>query len=245
MKGKIHIGTSGWHYPHWKKLFYPEDVPKKDWLHFYADRLDCVEINNTFYKLPGADTFSNWSEQTPDGFIFAVKASRTITHRKKLSNCQDAIDTFFEVVDGLGNKLGPVLFQLPPRWHCNTRRLNEFLTLLPEHHRYTFEFRDPSWHNEETYSVLRYFNAAFCTFELGDMNTPQVCTADFNYIRLHGPEGPYTGNYSSRRLRRWAEKLSGWQAQGQDVYLFFDNDESAYAVKNALLTDKLIKDLDR
>jgi uncharacterized protein YecE (DUF72 family) len=117
--------------------------------------------------------------------------------------------------------------------------------LLPEHHRYTFEFRDPSWHNEEIYSVLKDYNAAFCIFELGDVSAPQLCTADFVYIRLHGPDGPYAGNYSSRHLRRWAEKLSGWKAQGQDVYLFFDNDESAYAVKNALLTDKLLKDHDR
>lgn len=245
MKGKIHIGTSGWHYPHWKKLFYPDDIGKDEWLHYYAGKLRCVEINNTFYKLPVVETLRSWSAHTPSGFIFAVKAWRVITHRKKLKGCRDAVDTFFELAATLKDKLGPVLFQLPPHWHCNTQRLREFLGLLPEDYRYTFEFRDPDWHNDEIYSLLTEHNAAFCIFELGDVRSPEVCTADFIYIRLHGPQGPYAGSYSARTLRRWAEKLTGWQAQGKDVYIFFDNDEAAYAVKNALLLDKLLKDIGR
>jgi len=242
MKGKIHIGTSGWHYPHWKKLFYPNDLGKDEWLGFYAEKLQCVEINNTFYKLPGPDTFTNWFKQTPADFTFAVKAWRVITHRKKLKDCAAAVDTFIEHVAVLGDKLGPVLLQLPPRWHCNAARLNEFLHLLPKPFRYTFEFRDPSWHNDEVYSLLIEHNAAFCVFELGDIHSPHISTADFMYIRLHGPKGPYAGSYSVRRLRNWAEKISGWQAQGKDVFVFFDNDEAAYAAKNALLLDKLVKD---
>jgi len=243
MKGKIHIGTSGWHYPHWKKLFYPDDVSKGKWLGYYAGKLHCVEVNNTFYKLPDPATLTNWSAQTPAHFIFAIKAWRVITHRKKLRDCGEAVDTFLELVTLLGDKLGPVLFQLPPHWHCNSQRLNEFLKLLPRQFRYTFEFRDPSWHTDEIYSLLMEHDAAFCMFELGDMQSPIISTADFIYIRLHGPKGPYTGNYSVRRLRKWADKISGWQAQGKDVFIFFDNDEAAYAVKNAILTDKLIKDL--
>jgi uncharacterized protein YecE (DUF72 family) len=243
MKGKIHIGTSGWHYPHWKKLFYPDDLGKDKWLRFYAEKLRCVEINNTFYKLPDPDTFSHWSEQTPDEFIFSVKAWRVITHRKKLKDCADAVNTFIENVTTLGDKLGPVLFQLPPRWHCNPQRLDEFLNSLPGHRRYAFEFRDPGWHNDEIYSLLMEHNAAFCIFEFGDIQSPPVCTADFMYIRLHGPNGPYAGSYPVRKLRNWAEKITAWQRQGKDVFIFFDNDEAAYAVKNALLIDKLIKDL--
>jgi len=243
MKGKIHIGTSGWHYPHWKKLFYPDDVSKSKWLGYYAEKLLCVEVNNTFYTLPDRDTIENWSSQTPADFIFSVKAWRVITHRKKLKDCKDTVDTFIELVTTLGNKLGPILFQLPPRWHCNPQRLSEFLDLLPRQHRYTFELRDPSWHNDEIYSLLSEYNAAFCVFELGEMLSPLISTADFMYIRLHGPNGPYAGSYSVRRLRRWVEKMSGWRAQGKDVFIFFDNDEAAYAVKNAMLTDKLVKDL--
>ena len=243
MKGKIHIGTSGWHYPHWKKLFYPDDIGKDEWLRYYAGKLSCVEINNTFYKLPAAETLRSWSSHTPADFVFAVKAWRVITHRKKLKNCKDTVDTLLELSATLKDKLGPVLFQLPPHWYCNAQRLREFLGLLPEDYRYTFELRDPDWHNDEIYALLIEHNVAFCIFELGDVRSPQVCTADFVYIRLHGPQGPYAGSYSARALRRWAEKLSGWQAQGKDVFIFFDNDEAAYAVKNALLLDKLLKDI--
>jgi len=237
---RIHIGTSGWHYPHWKGRFYPADSKPAMWLSCYAQQLHCVEINNSFYRLPDSRTFGRWATQTPDDFSFTVKAGQHITHRKKLRDCQDAVMQLLEQARGLGRKLQVILFQLPPHWHCNPRRLQTFLQSLPAGHRYAFEFRDPSWHQETVYRILREHNAAFCLFELGEHQTPWVVTADFVYIRLHGPAGPYTGSYTPARLRSWAEKLCRWQAQGKDCWIFFDNDEAGYAAKNALLLSKLI-----
>lgn len=242
MKGKIHIGTAGWHYPHWKILFYPDDLRQSEWLRYYSEKFQCVEINNSFYKLPDSATFTEWARQTPAGFVFSVKAWRVITHRKKLKDCADTVGIFMDHVSALGGKLGPILFQLPPRWHCNTQRLKEFLKLLPTGFRYAFEFRDASWHSDEVYTLLTKHNAAFCIFELGKMHSPEMCTADFVYVRLHGPKGPYAGSYSVRDLRKWAKKIMAWQAEGKDVFIFFDNDEAAYAVKNAVLITKLVKE---
>jgi len=239
-KARIHIGTSGWHYPHWKGRFYPQDSKPATWLSWYAQHLHCVEINNSFYRLPDSQTFSQWAEQTPDEFGFAVKAWQFITHRKKLKGCGDAVQRLLEQAAGLGHKLELILFQLPPRWHCNPQRLQTFLQSLPRDHRYAFEFRDPSWHQETIYQLLQEHQAAFCLFELGTLKSPWIITADFVYIRLHGPTGPYAGRYSPAQLRSWAEKLRQWQSQGKDCWIFFDNDESAHAVKNALLLSKLI-----
>lgn len=234
MQAHIHIGTSGWHYKHWRGPFYPPRLPTKNWLSFYAERLHCVEINHSFYRLPTPATCTGWYNQTPGNFLFAVKAWRLITHIKRLLDCAEAVQTFLPPVQTLGEKLGPILCQLPPRLPCNPQRLADFLRLLPQDQRYTFEFRDPHWHNQTVYDLLAAHNAAFCMFELAGFRSPEICTADFVYIRLHGPDGPYRGCYDAPALHGWAEKLRHWQAQGKEVYLFFDNDEAGFAVQNAL-----------
>jgi uncharacterized protein YecE (DUF72 family) len=243
MSAGIHIGTSGWHYPHWRGNFYPARLPARAWLGYYAERLSCVEINNSFYRLPALPEIRSWSGQTPEDFRFAVKAWRVITHRHRLKDCAPFIADFLAPARRLGRRLGPILFQLPPRWRCNMARLRDFLALLPRRPgmRYAFEFRDPDWHREEVYALLARFNAAFCIFELGALRAPPIATADFVYVRLHGPAGAYAGSYAAPALRRWAARLRDWHREGRDVWLFFDNDEAGYAVRNALTLRALVE----
>ncbi len=231
--GRVHIGTSGWHYHHWRKRYYPPELPADQWLTWYARDFDCVEVNNSFYQLPSTRTIERWCADTPQGFGFAVKASRLITHLKKLKQCEEPLAIFLERISHFGPKLGPILFQLPPHWHLNVQRLEEFLPLLPNDYRYTFEFRDPSWHCPEVYQLLKANQMAFCLFELAGLQSPEAVTSDFVYVRLHGPGAAYCGCYPPQVLGAWGAKIRRWQAQGQDVYCFFDNDQFAYAVINA------------
>lgn len=230
---ELRIGTSGWHYKHWRGPFYPPDLSAKDMLPWYLQRFDTVEINNSFYHLPTPQTFTAWRHATPPAFRFAVKGSRYITHRKKLKDPKPALDRFMPAVEHLGPKLGPVLFQLPPRWSCNVERLTEFLSALPTTHRYTFEFRDPSWHDPAVYRLLTRHNAAFCIYELDGFVSPLAVTADFAYVRLHGPGRKYQGDYSPESLDAWAFRIRGWRRALAAVYVYFDNDQAGYAVKNA------------
>ncbi|MFO8058387.1 MAG: DUF72 domain-containing protein [bacterium] len=240
-KGKARIGTSGWHYDHWGGTFYPEDIPKKRFLDYYRQCFDSAEINNSFYQLPSEKTLAGWRDAVPEGFVFAVKGSRYTTHMKKLKDPQQSTDKLFDRIGALGGKLGPVLFQLPPKWGFNRERLEEFLENMPEHFRLAFEFRDRSWYNETTYKLLRDHNAAFCIYELDGHVSPLQVTSDFVYIRLHGPEGPYEGSYSKKVLSRWADRIKEWRNKGKDVYCYFDNDENGYAAQNALELKKLVE----
>ncbi|HJT20344.1 MAG TPA: DUF72 domain-containing protein [Nitrospira sp.] len=237
----IRIGTSGWHYKHWVGPFYPDGLRADKMLSWYVDRFDTVEINNSFYRLPTEQTFTAWRRNTPPPFCFAVKASRYISHRKKLKDPEPALARFLPLVERLGPKLGPILFQLPPRWSCNLDRLNAFLDVLPSSHRYTFEFRDPSWHGPAVYRALRRRNAAFCIYELAGFESPYEVTADFAYIRLHGPEGKYGGDYSAVALGEWARRIDRWRSALQAVYVYFDNDQAAYAAKNAAELKRLVQ----
>ncbi|MCU1237530.1 MAG: hypothetical protein JWP63_5497, partial [Candidatus Solibacter sp.] len=162
----IRIGCSGWHYKHWLGVFYPERLPASKMLNFYVQHFDTVELNNTFYRLPGEHGLDVWRESTPPNFVFAVKGSRFLTHMKKLKDAELGIERFFERVDRLGEKLGPIVFQLPPQWEVNAERLETFIEALPAGHRYAFELRNPTWHTEEIYGILRRHNAAFCIFEI-------------------------------------------------------------------------------
>jgi uncharacterized protein YecE (DUF72 family) len=239
-RGCIHIGTSGWHYPHWVGQFYPRTLSSDHFLPYYAQHLTTVEINNTFYRLPTPQILVGWLTKTPKDFLFTCKASRFITHMKKLKDPKPSIKQFFETVKILKEKLGPILFQLPPRWKINVPRLEEFLKILPKTFSYAFEFRDGSWLDKRIYQLLTNHNAAFCLYNLAGKWSPEIVTADFVYIRLHGPGDPYKGRYSETMLRSWANKCLHWANMGKNVYCFFDNDEQAYAITNALSLKKQI-----
>ncbi len=200
---------------------------------YYAERFDTVEINNTFYQFPSADTLAAWCNAAPRDFLFSVKASRYITHMKKLKDPESSTAKFFNAIRSLHSTLGPVLFQLPPKWKPNIDRLRDFLKTLPSRHRYTFEFRDSRWISEDVLNVLEEYETAFCIYHLAGYESPLHVTADFTYVRLHGPNDAYEGSYSSKALKRWAKILSGWADDGLDVYCYFDNDEAGYAPRNA------------
>lgn len=238
----LYIGTSGWHYPHWKGTFYPDDVPTRQWLAYYAERLHTAEINNSFYRLPSRETFAAWRDTVPPGFVFAVKASRFLTHMKKLNEPEEPLERLYDRIEPLGDKLGPILYQLPPRWRFNRERLACFLARLSPGHRNVFEFRDPSWLNDEAYDLLARHNAGFCIYELAGLTTAPVVTADFVYVRLHGPGGKYQGSYPAEALHGWLDAVGRWLAEGRDVYCYFDNDEAGFAAHNALAMQAMARD---
>jgi uncharacterized protein YecE (DUF72 family) len=233
-QGLIHIGTSGWHYDHWRGPFYPEDLAPASFLDFYRQRFHTVEINNSFYRLPTARALTAWRQAVPAGFIFAVKGSRYITHMKKLLDPEASLAPLLERLPLLEDRLGPILFQLPPRWHFHAHRLRGFLAALPRDYRFALEFRDPSWLNQEACELLRAHGAAFCIYDFAGRLSPREVTADFVYIRLHGPGGAYQGRYPRDTLAAWAQDISRWAGQGKSVFCYFDNDEAGYAIQNAL-----------
>lgn len=209
-------------------------------LDFYVRHFDTVELNNTFYRLPVDSGLRSWRESTPPGFTFAAKGSRFLTHMKKLKDPGPGVGKFFERVNHLGKKLGPIVFQLPPFWEVNVQRLEEFLCILPRRRRYAFELRNPTWHTETVYRVLRRYNAAFCIFEIAGFRSAFEITADFTYVRLHGPGAAYQGSYAAATLRRWAEQIREWQKTLRGIYVYFDNDQAAYAVENALALKRML-----
>jgi uncharacterized protein YecE (DUF72 family) len=239
-KGRTYVGTSGWSYDHWQGRFYPKNIPRKEWFEYYCQQFQTVEINNTFYNLPGESTFKDWHERTPPDFLFSVKASRYITHMKKLKDPEEPVRNFMKRVKLLRSKLGPILFQLPPGWKHNTERLEIFLELLPKGKRYTFEFRDNSWWINEVYELLKKHKCSFCIFDLEGRLSPKEITSDFIYIRLHGPDEAYQGSYTNRKLNSWAGNISDWNEQGFDVFCYFDNDERGYAAENARTLRRII-----
>ena len=229
----IHIGTSGWSYDHWKGPFYPEALSNDHMLAYYCRYFSTVEINSSFYHLPQKHTLVQWRNTVPKDFLFTAKASRYITHMKKLKDPAEGVSAFLQRISTLEDRLGPILFQLPPRWRFNVERLSALLGTLSREFRYAFEFRDASWINQQTYELLSRYNAAFCIYELDGFLSPKRITTDFVYIRLHGPDGPYQGSYDSRTLAGWAGAFSTWLRQGLTIYCYFDNDEAAYAAHNA------------
>ena len=233
---KIHIGTSGWHYKHWLGgVFYPEGTTGAQMFDFYARHFDTVEINNSFYRLPPEKTFDSWRESSPRKFCFAVKASRFITHMKKLKEPESSSEKFFLAAEHLQEKLGPILFQLPPRWKLNIERLREFLESLPREHKYVVEFREESWLVPEVFELLRKYNVAHCIHDFADMKVPHELTARFTYIRFHGPtSAKYYGWYSTRELQAWAQRIESWRGKLSEVYVYFNNDPEGAAVRNAL-----------
>lgn len=210
-------------------------------LKFYSQQFDTVELNNSFYRLPTEIAFENWRQSTPVDFVFAVKASRFLTHQKKLKDPEDALENLLPRASRLSTKLGPILFQLPPKWQVNSGRLEALLEALPRDLRYTFEFRDLTWIRPEIDTLLARFGAAFCIYELAGYHSPLSVTSDFAYVRLHGPGlGKYQESYSLDRLRLWAKQIAEWANDLAAIYIYFDNDQAGYAARNALELKRLV-----
>jgi uncharacterized protein YecE (DUF72 family) len=243
MMARCRIGTSGWVYRHWRGPFYPSDLPQKRWFEFYAQHFDTVEINNTFYRLPSEAAFDGWREQAPPGFVYALKASRFLTHVKRLKEPATPLENFLSRARRLGDHLGPILYQLPPNWHANLERLDKFLALLPHDLIHVLEFRDPSWLIEPVFELLTRHGVGFCIMSLPGVECPVRATAPTVYIRLHGAEQTYASRYSLDQLREWAEIIRGFLAEGRQVFVYFNNDAWGYAVENAReLRDRLPHD---
>jgi uncharacterized protein YecE (DUF72 family) len=231
--GEIRIGCSGWIYKHWRGSFYPQGVPQKRWLEFYAERFDTAEINASFYRLPTEAAVRGWATRAPEGFLFAWKASQYLTHSKKLKDAEPSLELIFRIMDGLGDKFGPVLFQLPPNLKLNLERLQSFLPLLPKQRRHTVEFRHPSWYAPEVFELLRAHDVSLCISDHKHAPAPWEATASFVYVRGHGPGGSYYGSYSDEELAAWADRIGRWRAAGRNVYAYFDNDIGTAAPADA------------
>lgn len=241
---KIYIGTSGWNYDHWKENFYPDDLKSSEWLKYYQDQFNSVEINNSFYKLPEKKTLRSWRDTVHKDFKLTPKANRYITHMKKLKEPDESLQKMLDAFSELNDFLGPILFQLPPNWNFNEERLESFLSLLPDENRYAFEFRDKSWINDQSIELLDKHNASFCIYDLTGYQTPEYLPADFVYLRLHGPDKKekFKGKYTEGQLSEWADKIKKWSKKGMDVYVYFNNDEQAYAPQNAKQLNKILEE---
>jgi uncharacterized protein YecE (DUF72 family) len=231
MSEHLWIGTSGYQYDDWRGRFYPEDLPKRQWFAHYARYFDTVEINNTFYRLPGAGTFDQWRDAAPPGFRYALKYSRYGTHLKRLREPEGHIGRFMAVAQRLGPLLGPILVQLPPHFDADPARLDAFLQVAPADRQWVLEFRDASWLCEEVYRILEQHRAALCIHDLLE-NHPRRITAGFTYLRFHGLA--YGGSYSPQFLTAEARRIRGYLADGLEVYAYFNNDIGGHAVRNAL-----------
>ena len=231
--GLLRVGCSGFQYKHWRGDFYPADLPQHAWLEHYAATFDTVEINNSFYRLPEAITFRRWAERTPSEFLFAVKASRFLTHMKKLKDPEEPLTRLFEHARGLGRKLGPMLYQLPPRWPVNLVRFQEFVKLLPAHRLHAIEFRDPTWYAEAVLSVMQKAGVAMCLHDMTGSSSPRQRVGPFIYARFHGTQR-YGGRYDDQTLAEWADWLAGELERGVDVYAYFNNDIGGHAPRDAV-----------
>lgn len=259
---KIFIGTSGWSYEHWKGVFYPEGLNKNKWLEFYCQDFNTVEINSTFYHLPREKTIVNWVKKTPEDFTFAVKASRFITHIKKLKDIKEPLERFLDITFLFGEKLGPVLFQFPPGFKKDSGQLEEFLSAFTsggkKHLGFekfsktglgglpvtglaaVLEFRHPSWFCDEVYNLLRKFNSALCFSDTPNYPYLEKVTADFIYLRLHGHEKLYASEYPTKQLEGYAQKITNWSKKVGNIYCYFDNDAYGLAIKNAKELKELV-----
>lgn len=241
MSHEAYIGTSGWNYDHWRDRFYPPDLPPASWLEFYAGRFRTVEVNYSFYRQPEREVFEKWRHETPDGFTFAVKASRYLTHRKKLNDPEEPLSRVIGNARGLGPKLGPILYQLPPHWKVNLDRLRTFLGLLPTDVRHAMEFRDPSWLCGEVFDLLSEHSVAYCIMSAPDLPREMRATAPFVYIRMHSGGAESEGNYDDMQLEWWAEQVTSF-LKSHDVYVYFNNDYKGFALNNArTLTEMLTR----
>lgn len=230
---EYYIGTSGWHYGHWSGLFYPEKLARRQWLEFYARHFNTVELNNSFYNLPSEKAFTNWRQSSLRGFVFAVKVSRFITHIKRLKDVEEPMQNLLSRADYLQDKLGPLLYQLPPTMKRNDATLEAFLSMLPSRYRHVFEFRHESWIDDKVLGILKRYNAGLCILDMPDFTCPVLATADFAYVRFHGRTGLYWSHYSDEELSSWARRIAYLGRNLKAVYIYFNNDARAYAIRNA------------
>jgi uncharacterized protein YecE (DUF72 family) len=238
----ISIGTSGWTYDSWGGPFYPEKMPKKGWLAWYGSQFPTAEINGSFYRTPSLEAVRGWRDQTPKDFIFAWKASKFITHWKRLNeNCVNSIELMETRLAALAPKVGAVLFQLPPQFAKNEPRLRSFLNMLPRHHRYAFEFRHKSWYDADVLDLLHRHNVSLCLSDHHDAPAPWEVTARHVYVRGHGPGGRYRDNYPDATLRSWARKIVQWRRQRRTVFVYFDNDQKSAAPADARRLMEILK----
>jgi len=239
MRHIAYIGTSGWNYDHWKEIFYPKGFPASKWLEFYSQHFATVEINFSFYRQPERATFEKWARETPEDFTFAVKASRYLTHRKKLNDPEEPLERIIGNARGLGSKLGVVLYQLPPRRKVNIPRLRQFLSLLPTDVRHTMEFRDPSWLCDEVFDLLTEHSVALCIMSAPDLPRVMKVTAPFVYARMHSGGADTEGNYEEPMLEWWAEQVTSF-LESADVYVYFNNDYKGFALQNARVLEGMV-----
>lgn len=231
---RLRVGCSGWQYAHWHGLFYPHDLGPDGWLEHYARVFDTVELNGTFYRLPEPRIVRAWRDRTPPGFLFAWKASRYLSHLKKLKDPRDPLGRVMSRARLLGPKLGPVLVQLPPHWEKNLDRLRGLVELLPKNRRFAFEVRDPSWYADDVYALLDRPNVALCAHDMPGSATPRDAPGAFVYVRFHGATAAYAGGYPRRTLDAWADRLAAAVAGGRDVYAYFNNDQGGHAPRDAV-----------
>ena len=243
MKGSVFVGTSGWNYKHWANgRFYPQGLAQKHWLSFYAERFGTVEINNTFYRLPSPETFAGWAKTVPAGFIFAVKASRFITHIKRLKDPQKSVQLFLSRLTRLGNKRGPILFQLPPQMKADRDRLDGLRRSLARRKglRVVIELRHESWLTDEIYDLVGQAGWTICLADAPEFSRKIPALGSFCYIRRHGATARYASCYSDEQLSQDARLITGLVKKGRDVYIYFNNDAEGHAVKNALTLMEMI-----
>lgn len=240
-QGNIRIGTSGWIYKHWMGIFYPHKTPGNKQLAFYAEHFDTVEVNYSFYRLPGKSVFETWERSTPADFLFAVKASRYLTHMKKLKDPTEPLARLMERASGLGEKLGPILFQFPAQWEKNTERLAAFLEALKVYpgQRWTFEFRHESWLDEDIYDLLSSAGAALCVPIHPGLPRDCRLTASWSYLRFH--TGKHGTGFSKQELEEWAERITRFREKGADVYAYFNNDPGGHALRDAKALGKMLR----
>ena len=241
-RGRARIGCSGWEYKHWRGNFYPADLPRTRWFEHYASTFDTVEINNSFYRLPERATFAAWRRRAPAGFEFAVKASRFLTHMKKLKDPEEPIDRLFTRMRALGRHLGPVLYQLPPGWKVNVDRFRHFVHVLPRRVRHVVEFRDPSWYDRQICDLIEERGMTLCLHDMPGSATARRPVGPFVYVRFHGATSKYGGGYPDERLRDWANWLNARRDEGCDVYAYFNNDVGGHAPRDAMTLRRALED---
>jgi uncharacterized protein YecE (DUF72 family) len=237
---RIRLGCSGWQYRHWRGDFYPPELRQRDWFAHYARQFDTVEINNSFYRLPPPETFAKWRDQAPRGFLYAVKASRFLTHMKKLKDPEEPLSRFFENATHLRPHIGPVLYQLPPGWKIDIDRFETFLRALPKDYRHTVEFREPGWYDDRIYALLRKYDVALCLHDMRGAAAEKIVVGPFIYVRFHHGTAKYGGRYPDDRLDDWADWLAERAGDGLDVFAYFNNDTGGHAPRDAVrLRDRL------